>query len=150
MKPRNMRRNLMIRFLVAQRICSVGLLFWVCNVTVRAAAVTDLTGTLTDPQGQLVSDATIRLVRGADSTRRETKTDARGRFSFTNLDSGEYRLKAQAPGFAVLTRTIGVLSEGQQTENLQFSALASRNESVTATAAVSDAGVFEPDPAQRV
>src|SRR5438128_2730258 len=145
-----MRRNFVIRFLVAQRICSVGLLLWVCSLAVQAGAATDLTGSLTDPQGQLVSDATIRLLRRADSTRRETKTDAQGQFSFTNLDSGEYRLTAESPGFAVLTQTIAVQAEGQQTENLQFSGLASRNESVTVTAAVSDAGVFEPDPAQRV
>jgi len=145
-----MRRNFVIRFLVAQRICSVGLLLWVCSLAVQAGAATDLTGSLTDPQGQLVSDATIRLLRRADSTSRETKIDAQGQFSFTNLDSGEYRLTAESPGFAVLTQTIAVQAEGQQTENLQFSGLASRNESVTVTAAVSDAGVFEPDPAQRV
>ena len=145
-----MRRNFVIRFLVAQRICSVGLLLWVCSLAVQAGAATDLTGSLTDPQGQLVSDATIRLLRRADSTSRETNIDAHGQFSFTNLDSGEYRLTAESPGFAVLTQTIAVQAEGQQTENLQFSGLASRNESVTVTAAVSDAGVFEPDPAQRV
>jgi len=145
-----MRRNFIIRFLVAQRPCSVGLLVWVCSFAVQAAAATGLTGSLTDPQGQLVPDATIRLLRRADSTRRETKTDVQGRFSFTNLDGGEYRLAAESPGFAVLIRTIEVQSKGQQTENLQFSGLASRNESVTVTAAVSDAGVFEPDPAQRV
>jgi len=145
-----MRRNFVIRFLIAQRPCSVGLLIWVCSFAVQAAAATGLTGSLTDPQGLLVPDATIRLLRRADSTRRETKTDAQGQFSFTNLDDGEYRLTAESPGFAVLTRTIGVQDGGQQTENLQFSGLAARNESVTVTAAVSDAGVFEPDPAQRV
>jgi len=144
------RRNFMIGFPVALRICSFGLLLWVCSLAVQAAAATGLTGGLTDPQGQLVSDATIRLLRRADSTHRETKTDAQGRFSFTNLESGEYRLTAESPGFAVLTQTIAVQADGQQTENLQFSGLASQNESVTVTAAVSDAGVFEPDPAQRV
>jgi hypothetical protein len=145
-----MRGNFIIRFLVAQRPCSIGLLVWVCTFAVQAAAATGLTGSLTDPQGQLVPDATIRLLRRADSTRRETKTDAEGQFSFTNLDGGEYRLAAESPGFAALVRTIEVQSKGQQTENLQFSGLASRDESVTVTASVSDSGVFEPDPAQRV
>src|SRR5215831_10142108 len=145
-----MPRNFMIRFLGTQRICSVGLLVWFCMFGVPAAVATELAGDLTDPQGRLIPDATIVLLRRADLTRRETKTDIQGRFSFTNLDGGEYHLTAEAPGFAVFTRTIGVQPDGQQTENLQFSGLASRNESVTVTASVSDAGVFEPDPAQRI
>lgn len=145
-----MRRNLMIRSLVAQRICPVVLVLWLCSFAAHAAAATGLMGSVTDPQGELVPDATIRLLRRADSTRRETKTDAQGRFSFTNLDGGEYRLTAECPGFAVLAQTIGVQAYGQQTVNLQFSGLASQSESATVTAAVADAGVFEPDPAQRL
>jgi hypothetical protein len=113
-------------------------------------AATSLSGNLTDPQGSVVAGATVRLLRRADSSRRETKTDAQGHFSWDGLDGGEYRLTAEAPDFSVLTRTIAVQVDGQQTENLQFSGLASRNEAVTVTASVSDVGVFEPDPAQRV
>jgi len=48
------------------------------------------------------------------------------------------------------TQTVAVQANGQQAENLRFTSLASSHESVTVTAAVSDVGVFEPDPAQRV
>jgi hypothetical protein len=144
-----MRPNLIIGFLPAQRLCSA-LLLWVCCFGARSAAATDLTGNLTDPQGQLIPGATIRLLRRADSTRWETKTDAQGRFSFNSLDAGEYRVTAESPGFAVRTQTVAVQANGQQAENLRFTSLASSNESVTVTAAVSDVGVFEPDPAQRV
>ena len=144
-----MRPNLIIAFLPAQRLCSA-LLLWVCCFGARTAAATDLTGNLTDPQGQLIPEATIRLLRRADSTRRVTTTDAQGRFSFNGLDGGEYRVTAESPGFAVRTQTVAVQANGQQAENLRFTSLASSNESVTVTAAVSDVGVFEPDPAQRV
>jgi hypothetical protein len=144
-----MRPNLIIAFLPAQRLCSA-LLLWVCCFGARTAAATDLTGNLTDPQGQLIPEATIRLLRHADSTRRVTTTDAQGRFSFNGLDGGEYRVTAESPGFAVRTQTVAVQANGQQAENLRFTSLASSNESVTVTAAVSDGGVFEPDPAQRV
>src|SRR6202158_3477196 len=143
-----MRPNLIIRFLSAQRLCSA-LLLWVC-FGARTAVATELVGNLTDPQGQLIPEATIRLMRRADSTRREAKTDAQGRFSFTGLDSGEYRLTAESPGFALLTRTLVLQVDCRQAESLHFISLASSNESVTVTAAVSDVGVFEPDPAQRV
>jgi hypothetical protein len=132
----------------SRRVGTVLLLLLFCSSAGQAFA-TDLTGSLTDPQGQFVPSATIRLLRRADSTRRETKTNPQGRFSFTGLDGGEYRVTAESPGFAVLTRTITV-GDGQQTEDLQFSGLASQNESVNVTASVSDVGVFEPDPAQRV
>ena len=139
-----------IRILFARRFYSPGLLLCLCCFGVQLATATDLTGSLMDPQGQSIPDAAVRLLRRADSTRREIKTDAEGRFSFLNLGGGEYRLTAESPGFAVLTRTIAVQSDGQQTETLQFSSLATQNESVTVTADVSDVGVFEPDPAQRV
>lgn len=136
-----MRPNLINRFLSAQRLCSAVLL-WVCCFSARTATATDLTGNLTDPQGQLIPQATIGLLRRADSTRRETKTDAQGRFSFTGLDGGEYRLTAESPGFALLTRTLVLQVEGRQAESLHFSNLASSNESVTVTAAVSDVGLL--------
>ena len=139
----------MIRFLFAQQLYSV-LLICLCCFGARMAAATELTGNLTDPQGQLIPRATISLSRRADSTRRETRTDTEGRYSFIGLDGGEYRLTAESPGFAVLTQTMAVQEDGQQAENLHFSSLASQNESVTVTAAVSDVGVFEPDPTQRV
>jgi hypothetical protein len=132
------------------RLCSLGLLIWLCSLGLQASGATGLTGSVTDPQGQLLPDAAVRLVRRADSTGRETKTDAHGRFFFISLNGGEYRLTAESPGFAVLTRTIVVLADGEQTQNLQFLGLASQNDSVTVTAAVADVGVFEPDPAQRV
>src|SRR5262249_43202396 len=65
------------------------------------------------------------------------------------LDAGEYRLTAEYPGFAPLTRTIA-LSDGSRTENIQFSDIASQSESVTVSADVSDVGLFAPDPAQRI
>jgi Carboxypeptidase regulatory-like domain len=139
------------RFKFVHRLLLLGVLSLICVSGARpAAAATALNGRLTDPQGQLIPDATIRLSRRADSTLKETKTDAEGRFSFAVLDGGEYRLTAESPGFEVLTRTIAVNPSGKQIEDLQFNSLAMQNESTTVTAAVSDVGVFEPDPAQRV
>jgi hypothetical protein len=41
-------------------------------------------------------------------------------------------------------------ANGAKVENLQFSQVASQNESVTVAANVSDAGLYSPDPAQRL
>src|SRR5262249_25500693 len=134
------------RFL--QFVCSL-LMLGPFALWAPAAIATTLSGNITDPQGNVVAGATVRLLRRADSSHRETQTDSEGQFSLSNMDSGEYRLTAEYPGFAPLTRTIA-LSDGSRTENIQFSDIASQSESVTVSADVSDVGVFAPDPAQRI
>ena len=134
-----------------RRISSVAIVCWLCSVcSVNAFSTTVLSGTLVDPQGQRVADAKIRILRRADSTQRETKTNLEGQFTLNGLEGGEYRLSADSPGFASLSRTIVVQADGQQSETLQFSGVESRREVVTVSASVADTGVFEPDPAQRV
>jgi hypothetical protein len=112
-------------------------------------AATSLSGNVIDPQGSVVSGATVRLFRRAESSSRETQTDNQGQFSFSKVDAGEYRLSAEYPGFAPVMRTIA-LSVVSRTENIQFSDIASQSESVTVSADVSDVGLFAPDPAQRI
>jgi len=114
-----------------------------------AADANSLSGNITDPQGSIVAGATIRLLRQADSSHRETQTDSQGQFSFSQVDPGEYRLTVEYPGFAPVTRTMA-LFDGNRTEDIQFSTIASQSESVTVTADVSDVGLFAPDPAQRI
>ncbi len=134
------------------RIIHLGLLSLslVCLTAIHALAALSLEGNLTDPQGRAVSGATVRLIRRADASRHEIKTDDQGQFSFGTIDPGEYRLNAEAAGFPVITKTILVTTEGIQNETLQFSTVASQNQSVTVAADVSDVGLFAPDPAQRI
>jgi hypothetical protein len=130
-------------------LCSAFVFWCVALCAPTAVAATRLSGNVTDPQGSVVVGATVRLLRRADSSRRETRTDNQGQFSFSKVDAGEYRLTAEYPGFAPIMRTI-VLSEGNRTENIQFSRFSSQSESVTVSADVSDVGLFAPDPAQRI
>src|SRR5437870_4243567 len=129
----------------------VGAAFVLCFASVNAAvAATSLSGNLTDPDGGVVPGATVRLLRRADSSRNETQTDGQGQFSFANLDAGEYRLTAEFPGFAPITRTIALADDDKRTERIQFSDIALLNQTVTVSAEVSDVGLFAPDPAQRI
>ena len=115
-----------------------------------AWADTGLTGILTDPQGALVPNATISLLRRADNSRRETKSNNQGRYTFSALDAGEYRVTAEAPGFPVFARTLLVGLDQVASLDVQFSQIASQNQSVTVTGDVQDVGLFAPDPAQRI
>ncbi|MDQ6760937.1 MAG: carboxypeptidase-like regulatory domain-containing protein, partial [Acidobacteriota bacterium] len=92
----------------------------------------------------------MRLLRRANSSRRELVTSDQGRFSFTDIDAGEYRLTAESTGFPILTKNILIrANDGTEVADIQFSALASQNQSVTVSGSVSDIGLFAPDPAQR-
>jgi Carboxypeptidase regulatory-like domain len=115
-----------------------------------ARAANGLSGDLVDPHGSFVSEATVRLVRqGGNSARSETLTNNEGKFFFTNVAGGEYRLSAEHPGFVTITETVD-LPGGNQTEHLRFSAMAPASESVTVTADVNDVDVLAPDPAMKV
>ena len=149
-KELGLPRIFKLRPRIAQRIPWVSRLLVLSCLGVAANAATELSGSVVDPQGRVVPEAAIRIWRRADSTRRETKTDAQGHFLLSALELGEYKLTAESPGFAALNRTIVLSADGQQTEILQFAGLESQTESVTVNASVSDVGVFEPDPAQRV
>jgi hypothetical protein len=129
-------------------VCALLFLLAVSSAGILAAE-TDLTGKLTDPQGAAVPNATIRLLRRADSSRREAKSDGTGRYSFTALEAGEYRLEAELAGFPVIAKTV-LVSPDREDVDIQFSQLAAQNQSVTVVGDVQDVGVFSPDPAQRV
>ena len=73
-----------------------------------------------------MAGAAIRLLRRADSSRRETRSDDQGRFSFAAIDGGEYRITAEAGGFPAITKTVLVSEEGAQTERPQVSEVASQ------------------------
>jgi hypothetical protein len=114
-----------------------------------ASPTASLSGLLTDPQGHTVSNASITLLRRADSTRRQGLSGADGRFAFVDLEPGEYRLSAESAGFPILTKSVLILDQAN-TFDLQFATLATQNQSVIVTADASDSNVFAPDPAQRV
>jgi hypothetical protein len=140
----------MLSFRRLLRFVGSAFVLWCFGGVSLAVAATSLSGSLSDPQGSVIPGATVRLLRRADSLRNETHTDSQGEFFFANLEAGEYRLTAESPGFAPITRTIALLDEDKRTEKIQFSDIALQSESVTVSAAVSDVGLFAPDPAQRI
>ncbi|GAC1673911.1 MAG: hypothetical protein PVS2B2_07620 [Candidatus Acidiferrum sp.] len=136
---------------LVRALCLGMMLGWLGGLCGRGAlAAADLSGRLTDPQGLAVSGASVHLVRYADSSRRGTKTDAQGHFSFQGIDAGVYKVTAEYAGFPVLTRTIVVALNQTRVENLQFSKVETQSESVSVSADVTDAGLYAPDPAQRL
>jgi hypothetical protein len=123
------------------------LAFVAFSVAMCANAQTDranLTGTVTDQSGALVPNASVTAVHIATNATRTATANASGEYVFPQLVVGEYRLRAEAPGFKasvnsgiVLTpgataRADIKLEVGQVSESVQVSAQAALIQTDTA------------------
>jgi hypothetical protein len=73
------------------------LFFLVLGAIVPAAAQTAVEGFVRDSYGHAVSGASITLQHPEGSSLRNTITDANGKFHFSAVEAGAYRLNANAP-----------------------------------------------------
>ncbi len=103
-----------------------------------AQTATTLTGTVTDPRGGALPNASV-VIHNADNTAsRKTATDAGGRFSIAGVLPGTYEVDTAAPGFAV-NKLPGVVLLQDQTLNLPVTlSLSDLNQQVTVEADASD------------
>ena len=72
-----------------------------------------LSGTVSDPQQQVISGASVQLTSDSTQASRHAVTNDQGIFQITGLLPGQYKLSVQATGFAVLNQNI-TLEVGQQ------------------------------------
>jgi len=75
-----------------------------------SAKTSSLSGTLIDPDGAVVSGATVTLTQAGASQTCVSAGD--GSFQFTNVSAGAYDLRIEAPGFAPLKQS-GALRAGE-------------------------------------
>lgn len=95
-----------MRLCVAFRLCKA-VLFLAISLSVATAAVLSaqpgatgtLTGEVTGPGNILVPGARVILFNPQTRTRKETWTDSTGRYTFTNVASGKYRIVVTLIGF---------------------------------------------------
>src|SRR5256714_2678380 len=80
-----------------------------------------LTGTVIDPSGAAVVNASITITNVATGQVRNTVSNSSGDFLFANVGAGQYTLTASAPGFQKFSRA-GILIHVAQTleENVAF------------------------------
>lgn len=80
-----------------------------------------------------MAGAVVHLQRGAAELAR-SRSDADGRFTFQNIPPGNYTLRAEAHGFADISKDVSI-PMGQETgADLQFGRLADQHESMVITA----------------
>src|SRR3982751_3398156 len=62
-----------------------------------------ISGTVTDPQGAVISGATVTVTSTDNGSMRTTKTSGDGYFNVTNLQPGNYEVKIEGAGFGART-----------------------------------------------
>ena len=72
----------------------------VAELSAQSASTGALTGTVTDPSGAVVANATVTLRSEDTSQSLTTATDESGFYRFSLLPPGEYELTVDAAGFS--------------------------------------------------
>ena len=88
------------------------------SVFAQQAANATLTGTITDPNGAVVSGANITATHQATGVKRETVSNSDGLYVLSNLSPGEYELRVEAKGFATKATKTGIALKVGQTVTL--------------------------------
>ncbi len=103
------------RFVVAPILIG----FLAASASLAQSTFGSFTGTVKDPSGALVPDATVEVSNEGTGVVRKVTTSAAGVFNVTNLDIGNYRVRVSAKGFSAYDRT-GLFLTANQIINLDI------------------------------
>ena len=95
----------------------VALLLTLSTVTFGQTSRGTVTGTVTDPNGAVISGAEVTLTSGATKLSRTTTSNAEGLYRFEAVDPGTYSVKVNATGFGEVLKT-GIEVRANQTSDV--------------------------------
>lgn len=90
------------------------------SVATAQAPTGDISGTVFDPSGSVVPNATITVTNKDTGLVRTLPAGGKGEYSATSLPAGIYELRAEAPGFRVLLREATVAVGAVTTADLHM------------------------------
>ena len=99
-------------------------------------------GTVTDPSGAVIPNATVQLTNERSGLDRTATSDAAGQFSFSNVPFNPYRIDVTAKGFAHLSQSVEIRSSLGISVNLVLQ-VAGASQTVTVE---SGGDLIEDDP----
>ena len=118
------------------------------------AQVVVLKGRVTDPQGDVLPNASVQLVghdsSGKDQLLTQTTSRADGRFELKVDSVGSFDIKVSVEGFRPLTRQVTVRSGNNPEIVISMGQLSTRTENVRVTADINETDVISPDPGEKV
>src|SRR5581483_9426647 len=111
--------------------------------SVRAQSLVsgDVTGTVSDPQGRVVPNATVTLTNTGTQQSQNTTTNAEGVYRFSLLPPGQYSVKVEAQGFQNFERPVTVAVGQASSMNIQLAVGASS----TTIEVAAEAGVVQTE-----
>ena len=123
----------------------------------QVAGTGTIQGSVTDPTGSYIPNATVTLTQQATQVKRVVQTDASGVYVFPNIEIGNYTLNVTAPGFATFVQKNNVLEVGsniainvrmkvgaaEQTVEVQANGLALQTEDVSYKQTVDEKQISE-------
>ncbi len=81
----------------------IGLALLLCSGVKAQDTTGKITGIVTDPTGAVIPNAKVTVTQTATGVSHDTTTDQSGSYQVLQLPIGLYRVRAEAPGFAVVT-----------------------------------------------
>jgi hypothetical protein len=96
----------------------VPILAFACAMHAQFETAT-LTGTVSDPAGAVIQNATVEAINEATNTATSATTNDEGRYNFASLRPGSYRLTVSAPGFKQSVSS-GLVLQVNQAARLDF------------------------------
>lgn len=115
---------------------SAFLLCFCCSPAFAQAPIGAIAGTVLDPSGSAVPNASVTVTNKATGLKRELTSDAQGAFSAPALPAGDYEVRAQMAGFQQLVREATVLTGSTTTVDLPLT-VGAVNEVVTVSGTAS-------------
>ena len=100
----------------------------------RAQGLTSVSGSTKDPTGAVIPSATVVLANVNTGAERNDVSDAQGRYSFSQVQPGNYKLTAKAPGFNDVAVTVQLLINTPATVDLNFEKVGTVASSVSVSA----------------
>src|ERR1700739_2812263 len=93
----------------------------IAGVNLHAQGSARIIGVVSDSGGGLVPGAQVTLINGATGLHETAPTDEGGRYNFTQLAVGDYRIEVSKPGFKKETRAgINLVAEQVYTADLML------------------------------
>ena len=112
--------------------CLLALVLLCCSLHAQNSA---MNGTVSDPTGSVVPNASLTLVNTQTGSERSVLSDSQGRFAFDAVMPGVYRLHAKAAGFAEISlEKIEVLVNQPVTIPVKFEKVGSTSETISVEA----------------
>jgi hypothetical protein len=90
----------------------LSVLLFASTVQAQTSGAGNIQGTVTDPTGALVPNASVKLVESSTQVTLTTKTSSGGAYAFPNINVGIYSVTVTVPGFQTYISTGNVLEIG--------------------------------------